>query len=548
MKYFLYCRKSTESEDRQVLSIESQRTELERAFSAQPDIEVVDVYEEAFSAKAPGRPLFNEMLSRIERGDACGIIAWHPDRLARNSIDGGRIIYLLDKKVLAGLRFPTFTFENNPQGKFMLSIIFGYSKYYVDSLSENVKRGNRTKAEKGWRPNMAPIGYLNDKATRTIVPDPDRFAIIRRMWDLMLSGAYRPRQIYEIARFKWGLRSRKRKRTGDAPIALSALYEILKNPFYAGILVWDGKVYPGKHQPMVSIDEFDRVQELLGRRSWQRPKQHVFAYTGMIKCGECGLSVTAEKRVNRYGYRYTYYHCTKKRWDLRCGQPYVEIADLERQILAFLENISISDAAHQWMLRQFAKRREKQPDQKAAQLTSLQQAYDAAKTSATNLTKLRIRGLINDEEFVAQRQDLERDQLRLKQSLERASQSDSWLEPAEQLISFSNRAISWFQHGDEQTKRLIVGVVGSNLVLKDKRLSIEAKIPFRHWKKTASRPDLCAGAEDVRSLRKLPDTASWQAFIEQVETLLGDPAFTQTLACIRELIKNHEATTLRAVA
>ena len=277
-------------------------------------------------------------------------------------------VYLLDRGVIRDLKFATYTFENNPQGKFMLQIMFGQSKYYSDALSENVKRGNRTKIEKGWRPNQPPLGYLNDKGSGTIIPDPDRFVLVRRLFDLMLTGAHRPRRIWQIARDEMDLRTIKRRRIGGNPIALSAVYKMLTNPFYAGILIWVGRTYPGAHRAMISLDEFEEIQELLGRREKAKPKAKCFAFTGMIRCGECGMLITAEEKVNKYGSKYTYYRCTKRRRDIRCRQPCIRMEDLEGQICRFLATLSVPEPLHQWSLKQVHADRSSQEEMKAQQL------------------------------------------------------------------------------------------------------------------------------------------------------------------------------------
>ena len=150
LKYYIYIRKSTDEEDRQVLSLESQLNEL-KEFAEREHIEIVETFIEKKTAKVPGREVFNNLLDKIEAGlpHQFGILAWHTDRLSRNSVDGGRLIYLLDTGKLADLKFPTSVFDNSPSGKFFLSIALSNAKYYIDNLSENVRRGNRAKLRRG---------------------------------------------------------------------------------------------------------------------------------------------------------------------------------------------------------------------------------------------------------------------------------------------------------------------------------------------------------------------------------------------------------------
>jgi DNA invertase Pin-like site-specific DNA recombinase len=170
-------------EDKQVRSIEDQIAKL-HTFAKQEDITIIEVFIEKQSAKIPGRPIFGEMLARSENGEANGILAWHADRLARNAVDDGRIIYLLDCGRIQSLKFPTLWFENTPQGKFMLNIVFGQSKYYIDSLAENTKRGLRQKVKRGEYPSLAPIGYINDKRIKSVVVDKKHAPIIRKAFEL----------------------------------------------------------------------------------------------------------------------------------------------------------------------------------------------------------------------------------------------------------------------------------------------------------------------------------------------------------------------------
>ena len=189
-KYLLYARKSTEDEERQVMSIEAQLVELAE-YAKRERLEIVERFVESKSAKRPGREVFNEMMTKIHQSkEPLGILARHPDRLARNSIDGGQIIYLIDIGKITSLRFPTFWFEPTPQGLFMLQVAFGQSKYYSDNLSENVKRGICQKLRRGELPGLAPLGYVNNPKTRNIEPDPVKARIVKKVFDEFAQGKH----------------------------------------------------------------------------------------------------------------------------------------------------------------------------------------------------------------------------------------------------------------------------------------------------------------------------------------------------------------------
>lgn len=196
-QYIIYCRKSSESEERQILSIDSQVKEI-KEFAKRLNIEISEVLTESQSAKYPGRPIFNSMMKRVYQGEVKGIFCWKLDRLSRNPIDGGQIIWAVDQGKLSEIITPYGTFKNIGNDKFMMQIEFGTAKKYVDDLSDNVRRGLRAKLERGWLPGLPPLGYLNEPKERSIVKDPERFPLVRKMWDLLLQGI-KPSQILKTA-------------------------------------------------------------------------------------------------------------------------------------------------------------------------------------------------------------------------------------------------------------------------------------------------------------------------------------------------------------
>ena len=474
-KFFLYARKSTDVEDKQVLSIEAQITEL-RAFAKQENLFIIEELIEKQSAKIPGRPIFNEMMKRVEAGEANGILAWHPDRLARNSVDGGKVIYFLDCGHLAMLKFPTFWFEATSQGKFMLNIAFGQSKYYVDSLSENTKRGLRQKIRRGEYPSLAPVGYLNDPRTKTVVVDKKTAPIVRRAFELYAEGNQTLQDIGEYFE-----QNRLVSKSGKR-IHISRATFILSNPFYTGLFRYAGEIYEGKHEPIVAKKLWDKVQEVMKQRGRPRHKAQIEpeAYCGLLSCGYCNMQITGEYRVktqkNGTQHFYTYYHCTKKSKTIKCPEPCIRQEVLDAQISSLLQKVSLPP---DWA--EYLNQRLEKDKNKSAQSVSAFVAENGKRLAeiSTKLQRL-LDGYLE--------QDIDRDIYRTekakliseKKSLEEQNitflqKQKHWLEPMAEWIKVAGNLEKIALDSNLFAKKVAAKeIFGSNLVLANREARLRA--------------------------------------------------------------------------
>jgi len=429
MKYFIYARKSTEEDDRQVLSIEAQLVEL-KEFAAKEKLEIVASLCEAKTAKEPGRIKFAEMLSLIEKGKADGIISWHPDRLARNSVDGGKIIHFVDRDLIKSLKFPTFWFEPTPQGLFMLNIAFGQSKYFVDNLRENVKRGLRQKIRNGVWPGWAPVGYLNNPKTRLIDIDREKSGKVKKLFELYSTGGYTLKSLAN-----W---CKEKKLCGNLgkEIAIGNIQKILQNIFYISLMKYRGEIFEGKHEPLISKKLFDKCQEVMSKRGKvQEIRKHNFAFLGLLKCASCGCSITAEKQKG-----HIYYRCTKKKGPCQ-ERHYLREEALTEQITSYLQKVSLSSQDTEKVLGALDSEQDKAKEDAQAEVGVLKEQLAQIEVKLQKLLDVYLADALSTEEYAAKKQSLLSQKVALVEKITDFEQKWlSWLEPAREFVKSLNQA------------------------------------------------------------------------------------------------------------
>lgn len=484
-KVFLYSRKSSEGEDKQMLSIPSQIKEL-RQLADRLGLQIVDTYEESKSAKAPGRPKFADMMERLYKGEAEGVLCWKLDRLARNPVDGGAVIWIVkDRKI--EIITPSQTYSHGNENTLLMYVEFGMAQKFIDDLGKNSKRGMKTKAEMGWYPAPATVGYKNTpnkkKGFKTIIKDKGKFSLVRKLFDEILSGK-QAIKVYAEAVGQWQLTS-----TSKLGLSRSTFYNILNNSFYYGEYEWpkgSGNWFVGKHEPMITKDEFDIVQRMLGKNGKPIAKSHEFDLTGLITCKVCGCAITASKKVKYYprtGNRavYVYYHCTKKNKEIKCDAIPITEKDLFLQIYEELMQVRPEQEFITWAKKWMSVLHQHESSSNEDVLKSQQKALELKENSLNRLLDLRINDSITEEEYNRKKREVELDKRSVEKHIQDAGKAlQNWRRKVEDSLDFALACKEKFENGKREARQEVLTRISSNLSYKKAgRIDVELKLEYK---------------------------------------------------------------------
>ena len=498
--YILYIRKSSESEERQVMSLDAQETEMTR-IAQRDNLNIVEIIRESHSAKTSGtRPEFNRMIKGIHKGTHNAILTWAPDRISRNAGDLGVIVDLMDAGKIACIQTYSQTFENIPSDKFMLLMLCSQAKLENDNKGLGVKRGNREKLRRGDWINSAPFGYLNDKATKKIVTDPERSQYIPHIFEKYATGLYSLKQISEQL-YERGLRTKAGKK-----VFVSTIHKIINRTFYYGVMESNGQYYQGNHEPLISKALFDQCQERLGTCTRPRPKTKGFTLSGFITCAVCGCAVTAERKKEKY----VYYHCTNGKGICNQRSLNTNEESLHEHIAADMEKLYISPKIIDIVYKAKLEELDQTGDFHNHALDNARNELQSLSARKSRLVDTFTNGDIEEPLYKEKLTAIANETVNLNQSIAELEQNStdpySTIELIYSLFKQGNTMSKRYSDASPEEKRKILSGALSNSTLKERNtLCLQYKSPYNVLARTpvnASFSTLLRWVEDVRTSSK----------------------------------------------
>jgi site-specific DNA recombinase len=511
-KYILYARKSTDSEDKQIQSLDDQIKSMKLVAKTE-GLKIVDTIKESKSAKSPyQRQKFDGMIEKIKNGEANAILCYQIDRLSRNPTENGLLQQLLQDGIIKHIKAIDRSYKSD-DNSMQFSIDSTMSNEYVRELIRKVTRGSYSKADKGWLPGKPAIGYLNGRVRgqeikKVIIADPERFAVVRKLWDMALTGTYTVAQITRIADRELGLRQPLREKIGGNPLSYSAAYAMFRNPFYMGKVRYGGQLIDGKHTPMVTEEEFNKVQSIFNTGYTTRPKdkEYTFIFRGMLRCGDCGFAVTTQRKVKQLkdGSESVniYCHCTGRRKGYACSQKsiYTREDNFVEQVKDRLSRFTIDPDFYQLAIEALAEENDDVIAQQEAVSSNQDKSIERKKKEIQGLQRMRYRGECPDDDFYdSEMKHLEAD---LKGLLKARTKSEvasrDWRKLANETFTFARYAKDDFESDDLEKQQVVMKKLSQNLTVLDGKIQftpVKYLIPIEE-----AYPELTAQLKAVRTM------------------------------------------------
>ncbi|EKD23725.1 MAG: resolvase protein, partial [uncultured bacterium] len=415
--------------------------------------------------------IFNEMLSKIEKIGEVSVIVWKLDRLARNPVDEGKLKWLLQKGTIAKIATPDRVYYPN-DNVLITAVEFGMANQYIRDLSTNVKRGLRTKLEKGGWPNQAPIGYKNDRLTKTIVIDTTKARYIQKAFEIYSTGGYSLKEISNIV-YAEGLRT-----ASGMKVRRGHFHAMFNNPFYHGMMLRQGVLYKGNHEPLITKNLFDRVSDVLSGKVHSKKQKHFFHLRGFAFCASCGCMLTATKKKG-----HDYYYCTNGKGICDQHKGYLRSEALDEIVGGVFKDIQFDEELIEITYAAAKEKLEMQNGYTSSAQETQEIALKTLHEKQSRLLDSYLAGTTPTALYESKLKELTNEQAVIENQLQNNSDPDRdkiTLELVKNVFLDSNRAQKEYLEATNEQKRKVVENLLWNLRIENKKASsFQLKMPYQ---------------------------------------------------------------------
>jgi site-specific DNA recombinase len=483
-KVVLYVRVSSKEQKEEGFSIPAQK-KLLWDYAKANNFKIVKEFEDDETAKVEGRTGFGQMIKYLNKNEKVNtVLVEKTDRLYRNfkdyvTIDDlGVTVFLVKENEEIGK-------DASSHQKFMHGIKVLMAKNYIDNLSEEVKKGNGQKASSGIYPGGSPpFGYKTERrdGKSIIIIDEDNKGLPIKIFEWYATGLYSLQDMVNKLKesgllIQANIPSHSRVTKMDK----SSIQRMLRNPIYYGDFIWSGKLYSGIHEPLISKELWDKVQETLDRfenkKMIKKYNTLKFAFKGLMKCGECGRNITAMRKIKPSGREYVYYACTKH--NTNCSQSPVTESVLDRQVEKMLEGLKLPQRAIDYVTDGLKQSLELKRSTEGKTKELLSEEKLRLEGSLDTLYEDRLNGVISKNYYITKSTEYENRIKGLGRKLEKYDQANvDYYKAGVDILELCKKASFLYQKATCEEKQRLLNHLLLNSTLMDKVLTVTYKKPF----------------------------------------------------------------------